>query len=349
MKRHGLIGDWWVICVQGDDMLAKKLSLVVLIGAVLCSGLFAADPSSLSNTHFDGDALNTSIRRYITNVSNLIPDSTSLQNVWSFIPEEDSFWFGGGLNGSFTFYDQKDVGKMTKNANAFTSSRDLSTFPESVPYLPGIAIDFRSGFGRFDFGVVGMWIDDEYITESFGEFLGKGNHFSYRMLGADFRYTLLKDGQSVFGIGAGIWPAISLQAGYYFTWITFGVGAGRLSAGLNEEKVNVQFRNDSVFFTVQASKDFFLVTPYLGMRLILSKTDTEFDWETHRPVVVKGVGYNDGAHYYSGMKEGDFYTYFQFYGGVGFSFLFPHIVTIGGAYNVVTNHFGINMAMRAIF
>ncbi len=322
-------------------MLTKKLSMAALIGVFLASsGLFAAD---IMNTHFDGDALNTRLGRYITNVSNLIPDSTSLQNVWSLAPETNGPWFGAGFNASFTFYAQKDVSRLTKDANSFTSSRNLADFPEAIPYLPGIALDFRAGISRLDVGFCFMWIDDDAFSEGMGTFLGEGNHFSYRMLGVDLRYVLVKDGQALFGIGRGLWPAVTLQGGYYFTWLGFGISAG------DKERVNAQFRNDTLFFSLQLSKKLPIITPYLGMKLIFSKTDSEFDWETHRPVVAKGKLYPGGAHYYSGIDEGEFYTYFQFSGGLGISIIFPHVITIGGVYNVVTNHFGINLSVRAIF
>jgi len=325
-------------------MLTRKLSLAVLIGVFLGTGVFADDFIDM-NTAFDGDLLNTRIGKYVTNVSNLIPDSPTLQNVWSYVPTGRG-WFGFGLNASLAFYDQKDVAKIAGNASEFTTTRDLAEFPESIPFLPGVAIDLRAGTGRFDVGIVGMWIDENTLAEYIGGFLGEGNHFYYRMLGADVRYVLIKDGQRNFGISSPFWPDVTLQGGYYFTWVGFGISAG------STENVNAQFRNDTVFFSAQVSKNLPLLTPYIGMKLLFSTTDSEYDWQTERPVKVTYKGklelYPDGAQFLAATKQGETLAYFQFYGGVGINILPILPITVGAAYNVVTKHFAVNVAVRMV-
>jgi len=325
----------------------KRVAAAFVVGLVLCTGLFAQD---IMDQYFDGDLLSQQIRSYITNVSNLMPDSTTMQNVWSYVPGSATRTFGGlGLNGSVTFLEQRMASKIVESAQQFGGSHmDLSKFPESIPFLPGIAIDLRGGVGFFDIGVTGMWIDDELISEYAGvSFLGEGSHLAFRSIGVDLRYTFIRDGQSrlfnVVTVPAGLMPAVTFQAGYCFTWMQFGVEAG------DTEKVKVDFRNDSIFLALQLTKKLPIpITPYFGMKMIFSKTDSGFTWETHRPVVAKGEPYTSGAIYNSGVNEGDFYTYLQLYGGIGIDLMFPHLITVGGAYNVVTEHFGINLSVRLL-
>ena len=316
----------------------KRVTAVFVLGLLLCSGLFAQN--DILDTYFNGDELNRRVRSYVVNVSNLIPDSTTMQNVWSFAPKADSIWFCAGLNGSVTLLDRKRVSTLIDNVDGFGGShQDLSQFPEAIPFLPGLAVDLRVGMLRFDIGINGMWLDSGSLLEQSGiSFLGENSSFSYRAFGFDFRYALITDGGSFLKFSSPLLPAVTLQAGYSFTWLGFGIESGK-------EKINVDFRNDTYFVAVQASKDIILITPYIGIKLIFSKTDSGFSWETDRPVVIKEKPYPDGARYKSGGAEGDTFTYFQFYGGLGIN-LITLQATVGFAYNVVTEHFGINLSFR---
>jgi len=324
----------------------KRIAAVFILGLILCTGLFA---QNILEQYFDGDLLTQQISSYVTNVSNLMPDSTTLQNVWSYSPSTKAAFGGIGVNGSVTLLERRLASKIGEAALQFGGSHmDLSQFPESIPFLPGIAIDLRGGVGYFDVGVTGMWVDDDIVSEWAGvSFLGDGSHIAYRSIGIDVRYTFIREGQnSLFGkipVPGILMPSVTFQAGYCFTWMQFGIEAG------STERVNVDFRNDSIFFALQASKTLpILLTPYFGMKMIFSKTDSGFTWETHRPVLFRGNPYLSGAIYNSGVNEGDFYTYFQIYGGFGIDLMFPHLITIGAAYNVVTEHFGINLSIRLL-
>jgi len=328
--------------------IKKRNVAALLMGLVLCGGLFA-QVSTLG--YFDGDELNSRLRKYTSNVSNLIPDSTTLSNVWS-APPDSRGMLGVGVNGSVTLLDRSKVSSLIDEAEGFGGShKDLSQFPEAIPFLPGAAADVRIGSKNTDVGLCGMWVDSGMLLDQLGStFLGEGSSFSYRSFGMDVRTVLIRERSSRAFFGfvkipstvAKFLPTVTLQAGYYFTWFDFGIEAGN-------EKVNVEFRNDSYLFALQASYDSLpLITPYMGMKLIFSNTDSGFSWETDRPVTVKGSPYPDGVRYNSGGVDGDTYTYFQIYGGLGFSFIFNHLVTAGVAYNVNTNHFGVNAAVRLI-
>jgi len=319
-------------------LLAKKrLILALFLGFCICRGLSADD---ILNTYFDTDELNGRIKQYIVNVSNLIPDSTTLQNVWSYVPSGNKFWYGFGFNLSFTFLERRLVSSALNGAENFGATQDyndLSQFPMAIPYLPGACFDLRGGMGRFDVGLCGMLLDNNQLADTAGIFLGEGNNFTYKMIGLDARYLVYK--------GKRKYPTVTVQGGYYFSWMSFGITAGNN----DNERVNAEFKNDSYLLAVQAS--YFLAgffRPYMGAKLIISKTDSSFEWETHRPVMIKGDSYPDGAIYSSGARNGDPFAYFQITAGFGLSLIYPDFITVGGAYNVVTNHFGLNVSARMI-
>jgi len=325
----------------------KRIVAAFVLGLVLCTGLFA---QNIMDTYFDGDELNRRVRNYIVNVSNIIPDSTTLSNVWS-SPPPASFMYGVGANGSITWLDRKSVTSLIDDVDGFGGGHnDLSQFPEAIPFLPGASVDGRIGFSGFDFGLCGMWIDSDALNEELGDdFLGQGSTFYYRSFGVDFRTVLIREKSrrilfntvTIPSAVAQFLPTVTFQAGYYFTWLSFGIEAGK-------EKVNADFRNDSFLFALQASYDLIILSPYFGMKLIFSKTDTGFSWETDRPVIVKGQPYPDGAKYNSGGVDGDTFTYFQIYGGLGVGLSLMQ-VNVGFAYNVATEHFGISFSGRYMF
>jgi len=320
----------------------KRIAAVFIAGCVFCTGLFAWD---VMDTYFNGDDLNASINRYVMNVSNLIPDMTTQLNVWSFAPgaSGSNWWVGAGLNFNATFYDRSHVGNVLKGNDAFGADNlDLAQFPESIPYLPAVSIDLKFGSRRSDFGISGMWLDENILAENVGTtFFGEGSSFSLRILGFDFRYAVIEDKRLNW------YPSITLQAGYYYTGMNFGISA--IDDGKNES-VAVDFRNDSFLLGVQVAKEGLipLLTPYAGYKVIFSRTDSEYEWMTSRPVIINGEPYLSGARYISKSKEGEYKTYSQLYAGFGLTFLYSHILTIGAAYTLGTDHFSVNAAARFI-
>jgi len=326
----------------------KRITAVFVLGVVFSAGLFAQQPDMM-DTYFDGDELNRRVRNYNINVSNLIPDSTTLSNVWA-APPPKSFLFGVGINASVTILDRQKVSSLIDEFDGFGGDHnDLSQFPEAIPFLPGAAFDLRIGSKGFDIGLCGMWVDENILSEYVGtSFLGEGSKFTYRSFGFDFRTVLIREKSNkilfntvtIPSVAALFLPTITFQAGYYFTWLGFGIEAGN-------EKVNADFRNDSYLLALQASYDVIILQPYFGIKMIFSKTDSGFSWETDRPVMVAGMPYPDGAKYNSGGIEGETFSYFQIYGGLGITL--PLIgIDVGFAYNVVTEHFGINLSVRYV-
>ena len=325
----------------------KRIAAVLFISVFLSSGLFAQ--VNIIDDFLDGNQLNDNINTFIHNMARLVPDSTTTQNIWSYAPRHNRGIFGAGINGSFTMSERKMLGQLVdargKGEGFGGKDGDILNIPESIPYLPAAALDFRFGVRGYDFGLTGMWTSADLIPE-LASIIGEDSDYTHRTIGFDFRYALITDGRpDFFGIKipipAELTPAITAQVGYYFTWMTVGFASAEAS-----EKVRMDFRNDSYFIALQASKEFLVVKPYVGLRLITSRTDSEYEWETYRPVTHKGIEYPYGARYNSGVNARESYNYLHFYGGAGFSFIFDHIFTLGFNYSVFTKHFGVNAALR---
>jgi hypothetical protein len=324
-------------------LLFKKIVIALVMGVFLCSGLFAWD---VMDTYFNGDLLNSRINKYVINVSNLIPDATTQLNVWSYAPGAfgGGGWFGAGINANATFYDRTQVGSVMRGVEAFGADNiDLAQFPEAIPFLPAVSFDLRFGSRNGDLGITGMWLDENILAEYVGTtFFGEGSSFALRLLGFDYRYALVKEKKGA------PYPSVTLQAGYYYTAMHFSISA---TEDGKTESVMVDFRNDSFLFGVQIAKEKLvpLFTPYAGFKVIFSKTDSEYEWMTSRPVIINDEPFLGGAHYFSRGRVGDYKTYSQLYAGVGFHFLFNHLATIGAAYTLGTDHFSINAAVRILF
>jgi len=251
--------------IKGLGMFSfRRIVFVLFIGILLCSGL-SAQNSGTMDQYFDADSLNKQIDGFVRSIYNFIPDSTTLQNMWSFVPGGD-VWVGVGLGGSLTFKSQKDTGSVSRGNDTFGADNlDLTKFPQAIPYLPGVGIDARIGMDRFDVGMVGMWLDENILAEYMGTpFLGEGSYFGYRTLGIDVRYAVL--------LAKGFVPNVTLQAGYYFTWLNFGFTA---KTNLGTEFVDIKFANDTFLFGAQATYSKIpILIPLAGLKMISSKTHT---------------------------------------------------------------------------
>jgi len=333
-------------------MFFKRFLAAFVTGILLSGGLFA----QIIDKNLDGNALNSKILNYIDNMAMLIPDSTTTQNIWSKVPKYNETYFGVGVNGSFTMSEKTMMGQLLMQREEATGfggkNGDVMSLPSGIPFLPTASFDLRVGVKGFDFGIAGMWASADVIPE-LATIIGEDSDYTHRTLGFDFRYTLFNDGSNVFLGKPAKWisskvapliPAVTFQVGYYFTWMSVGFA----STSQQTEKVIIDLRNDSYFFAMQVSKELPIITPYFGLRVIKSNTDSEFEWETWRDVTLDGTNYPLGAKYKSGTTVRDPLDYLHLYGGLGISYLYPHIATVGFSYNVLSQHFGINAAVRFI-
>jgi len=341
-------------------MFNRKLGVFIFLLS-MSSGLFA---QNIMDVYFNGDDLNRKINKYVNNISRLIPDTTTQQDVWSFAPGTfgTGLWFGGGVNGTISFLDRSRVGGALTGSQVFGADNvDLAKFPEGVPFLPGFSYDLKGGFGRMDFSICGMWINETILADNGIIFFGEGSSFAQQAIGFNARYLVLKEGK--------VSPSITVQAGYFYTSYNFGVIAMEDN---RKESVKIDLRNDSWLLGVHVGKNLVkgIITPYAGMKFMISNTDSEYEWHTNRAVLLDDRPYFNGLSYYSASNDGDVNFFGQIYAGAGFALpasvvamlradsaegmaaasMVPGIVvfTLGGAYTIGTNHFSINASIRYV-
>ena len=334
-------------------MFFKRIFATFVIGMFL-SGVVSAQ--NIIDVGLNGNDLNKKILEYVDNMAKLIPDATTTQSIWSMAPRYNKSYFGAGINGSFTMSEQTMMGQLLmqrEDASGFGGKNgNILSLPSGIPFLPAASFDLRVGVKGFDFGLAGMWASADVIPE-LATIIGEDSDYTHRTIGFDFRYSLFNDGSNVFLGKPAKWipskiapliPAVTFQVGYYFTWMSVGFA----SESEKTEKVMIDLRNDSYFFAMQISKELPIITPYFGFRAIKSNTDSEFEWETWRGVTLDGKEYPLGAKYSSGTTVRDPLDYLHLYGGLGITYMYPHVVTVGFSYNVLSEHFGINAAVRFI-
>jgi len=325
---------------KGLDMgFVKRFFIALVMLTFLCAAVFAQQ--DIMDTYINGDTLNRKIQSYANNIISLIPDTTTLQNIWAIAPD-DSFYLGVGINGCLAFLDRTQVSNIATGFEALAESVDLTRFPDSVPFLPAVTFDARIGFGSFDFGLAGTWLDETILEENELNIFGQGSTFALQSLGMDFRYSI-NDKLSL----PKILPIVALQAGYYFTRTTFGIQAEDTG---KTESVKVDFRNDTLLLGVHISKSLManMLVPYAGIRVFFSTTHSDYEWSTNRPVMTNGRLFYNGAKYKSATIMGDTEVSSQFYAGAGINFV-TYAFTVGGAYNLDTEHFSINLSFRYFF
>jgi len=324
--------------------------MLVFLCAFLGSGLFASD---IIDVELDGRLVNDRIHIFIDNIARLIPDSVTTQNVWSYAPRSTGGVFGFGVNGSFTMSDRTMISRLDQVTTNFGGKEaDLNNIPESIHYLPALSLDVRFGGRNYDFGIAGMWANSDMSSE-LAVFFGEDSDYTHRTIGFDFRYALATEGISaILGfpitfISPRLMPSITLQAGYYFTWLSVGF-ANSMEAS---EKFNIDFRNDSYFAALQLTKSVVpgLLTLFGGTKLIASSTVSEFSWETYRVTKFEDRVFPLGVIYESGTNTRDTKHYLHLYGGIGLSFIFDHFLTLGFAYNVHSQHFAVTGAVRILY
>ena len=329
-------------------MFLKRIVAVLFSVVFLCAGLFADDEAVYV---FQGDMLNAQLKKYVNNISRLIPDSVTTQNMWSYAPRNTKGMFGFGFNGSITLSKLSQLSQLGGSASGFGGAElSLENFPESIPFLPAFAVDIRGGGKYFDFGLTGMWVTTDMIDGLSS--IVDGSYYAHRTIGIDFRLALLCDGvESFFKIpmklpGKFI-PGLTLQAGYYFTWMSLG-----FPANMNTDEINMEFRNDAYFFTLQVSKTFGRIllgfTPFIGFKMIVSSTVSEYDWTSKQKVSFGDTVYEPGAKYTSGTDTRDTYTYLHLYGGVGIKYSMFDF-TLGLSYNLISNHLAVSASVRMIW
>ena len=172
-----------------------------------------------------------------------------------------------------------EVGATTGKTFAFDFP-----FPEQLPY-PAASVSARVGglVLPFDVGLWGITTGQIFHGKSIAG--SPVFDFDYTAFGADVRYAVLE--------GLGVFPKISVGAGYQFVRQNIGIafakdvaidfedddgnkyhGDGRMDSGFN-----LKVDTHTIFGQIQVSKTLLIVTPYLGLKALFTTSNSAYDWK----------------------------------------------------------------------
>lgn len=258
----------------------KKTFIIVLIGILSCGTVLSAQ------TPPDSSKVNAGLGQFIEDLAKTAPSAAVNQNIYAdayigkLIPSIPPH-FAVGVNTSFSILD---ISGLKKAASGLGISLDL----QDDFVLPTFTLDARIGglFLPFDLGVSFM----TFPTFDFGN----GMKMDFLAWGADLRWALMQ--QSL------IKPNISIGIGYYHN-------AGSIEISDSDSRAGIAYKVNTLALSAQVSKTFFIITPFIGGRVVMSDADSSYDWSAS----VASVNTGDSGSY---KKEFGDFNQFNLYGGL---------------------------------
>lgn len=254
----------------------------------------------------------------------VIPNTQGIQNVWAsswigyILPKPN---FGFGINAGVS---SMDISALTDTAEAL----GMSVSAPNTLVFPTITADARVGgfFLPFDVGFVVSALDSSKLgLDSTLDPIS----FNYFTVGGDIRYCVWK--MPIFK------TRISVGAGLYHT-------EGTVEADDSSADAKLDFNSTTLSLSAQASAKFLFFTPFLGTRLMFSKTNVDWSvsgiqWtsiigSTYSDSIAKAISYGLLPTSFSGGSSAGFFDNVRpvLYGGFAFNLLLLD-VTFSGSYD----------------
>lgn len=250
------------------------------------------------------DKIDGGLKDFTEQLASSIPQAATQQNVWADAWIGNLFpslppHFGGGFNMAVTHIDTSGLSKAA-------GALGIGGIKDSY-YFPCFAADVRVGglFLPFDVGFAVMKTGT-MSTDAMGCDLD----LDFFTIGADVRYALLEGGL--------ILPKLSVGVGYFYNSGSFGASESHAEA-------KIDYSVHTLYGQVQASKDLFIFTPFVGLRALVSKYDNEYEWKVKDSALVtaaSAAGYKlsgTGGTSSSSFDFGGIQP--QLYAGVGVNLL----------------------------
>ena len=263
----------------------------------------------------DKEEVSSGLKEFAETLLFTVPEAATQQNVWSdayignIYPNINKhFGFGLSLGGTsidmsgFKKAADSMIGDYNATANLLSSlpgldmpELDFGKIPEKF-IIPTASLDVRIGgfVLPFDFGLCAMMtnpsifkvkLDDPESIYDMSQainfnLLGFNGSIDYLTIGGDIRYRFYE--------GSLVMPMISVGVGYTFTKGNFKVGTsseekvkvGDTDYGVQTTSANMAmgFQTQVFYLQAQVSKNFGIVTPFIGGRALLSNTKTTYAW-----------------------------------------------------------------------
>ena len=266
-----------------------------------------------------------------------LPNSQTTQNVWAEAWIGKIFPFphlGFGINAGAS---KLDIVSLKDAAEAL--SIDVDDLRDSYAF-PTVTADVRLGglILPFDIGFTACSIDTSKLG-SMEDALDPVS-FDFFAIGGDIRYALLQ--------GGGIRPKLSIGGGFYYTDGSVKVTDDTATAALD-------FNSTTIFASTQASVKLLCLVPYIGGRVLFSKTSVDWsvdaDWSkiyTGQSEQIKNVmNWGILPTHFEGSGESDYFEDIrpQVFGGLGID-LFIINVTANFSYDFLSKIPAAGMSVR---
>ncbi len=288
-----------------------KKAVVFAAAVFMASSVFAVkiDWSSIAAISEEFDAkvktVNEGMDDFAKQLSVAVPQAATQQNVWADAYIGKAFpsvppHVGGGFNLGLTHIDTTGIASAAKALNIDNV--------ENSYYFPTFTADIRIGgiLLPFDFDIAVM----KTGKISTDKIPGANLDVDFLTVGADFRYAVIDGGL--------VMPKLSVGMGYFYNQGSFGCDS-------NYAKANVDYKIHTMYAQVQLSKQILMLTPFVGLRGLVSKHENDWSWDIKDQTAVEAmtlVGKPTGG---AGSVKSDLFDFNavqpQIYAGLGVSFL----------------------------
>lgn len=238
--------------------MVKKIITAVIMGAFLTGAGFA---QHIPNT----DVISAGLNEFSEELFNTVPNTALQQGVWSdawigkLFPSVPPH-FGAGVTVGFAKLDPAGLNKTIDKLNS-AGGLEIPDVPGSL-VLPTLTFDARIGgvFFPFDAGISIMKIPTVTMN-----MFGAGFEIDFFTVGGSIRVPVLQ--------GNVVLPKVSVGAGFMYS-------TGTLTAMADDTAyVSTAFDSKVVYLEAQVSKTFLVVTPFLGLRAIVSSAKNDWAWK----------------------------------------------------------------------
>jgi hypothetical protein len=246
-------------------MKSGKIALFCVIMVIFAgSAVFSQEDGTPAPPDASLSALKKSVDDFATNLAYSLPFNSSLGLHWSSAYIGDFPKFGVGISFGFTTMDTSSFEAVFKQFDR--TLPDLSGFG-GFP-IPGWTVEGRIGGFipkvPFDIGL-------KFGILPLKELSPELKQFDYLMIGGDIRYAIMKEFL--------VFPAVSVGIGFNYLSGAMGVSAGNdktfsfqdpgskenYTLELGAPAILLPWETASLDFKAQISKNFGVVTPYLGI------------------------------------------------------------------------------------
>ncbi len=269
------------------------------------------------------DRIETGFDVFIEDLAETMPDNAVLTGTWSdgyigkLFPSMPPH-FGVGASFGVTKIDTTGINSALKELGI--SSVSLPRRDDEFLF-PAMGIEARIGgiFLPFDLGV-------KFAILDLSNLFGAGLSYKYNMVGSDIRVPILEQGL--------IKPNLSIGFGY--TYLSGGFGFSS-----NIAEASVDYTSHVFDLTAHLSKTIIFVTPYVGARLLVSKTEGNWAWDASK--INPGLSIRDKGD--GSYEDAEFKVSGQVFGGASFN-LFVVKLNLAGSYNFITQIWGASAGLR---